>query len=54
MNSTMLVSSHDLRLVQELFPRIAIMDEGQIVADGDTEAILKDKALLEAHGLELP
>jgi cobalt/nickel transport system ATP-binding protein len=54
MQRTMLISSHDLRLVQELFPRVAIMDEGRIVADGDAEVILKDKALLEAHGLELP
>jgi len=54
MQRTMLISSHDLRLVQELFPRVAIMDEGRIVADGDVEVILKDKALLEAHGLELP
>jgi cobalt/nickel transport system ATP-binding protein len=54
MQRTMLISSHDLRLVQELFPRVAIMDEGRIVADGDADVILKDKALLEAHGLELP
>ncbi len=54
MQRTMLISSHDLRLVQELFPRVAIMDEGRIVVDGDSAVILKDKALLEAHGLELP
>ena len=52
MQRTMLISTHDLRLVQELFPRVAIMDEGQIVADGETEMILKARALLEAHGLE--
>jgi cobalt transport protein ATP-binding subunit len=51
---TMLVSTHDLRMVQELFPRMVIMDEGRIVADGETAVLLKDQALLEAHGLELP
>jgi cobalt transport protein ATP-binding subunit len=51
---TMLVSSHDLRMVEELFPRMVIMDEGQIVADGLTEELMVDKALLEAHGLEKP
>lgn len=51
---TMLVSTHDLRMVQELFPRMVIMDEGRIVADGETAALLNDQALLEAHGLELP
>src|SRR5512145_3349970 len=33
---TMLVSTHDLRMVRELFPRMVIMDEGKIVADGPT------------------
>jgi len=50
----MLVSTHDMRLVQELFPRTVVMDGGQIVADGPTVAILSDPALLEAHGLEKP
>jgi cobalt/nickel transport system ATP-binding protein len=51
---TMLVSTHDLRMVQELFPRMVIMDEGRIVADGLTDVLLNDTALLEAHGLEQP
>lgn len=51
---TMLVSSHDLLMVRELFPRMVIMDEGQIVADGTTADLMGDEALLEAHGLEKP
>jgi cobalt/nickel transport system ATP-binding protein len=51
---TMLVSSHDLRMVRELFPRMVIMDEGRIVADGLTSELMEDEALLEAHGLEKP
>jgi cobalt/nickel transport system ATP-binding protein len=49
---TMLVSTHDLRLVHELFPRTIIMDDGRIVADGPTGQLLNDEALLNAHGLE--
>ncbi|MDL1925363.1 ABC transporter ATP-binding protein [Anaerolineae bacterium AMX1] len=49
---TMLVSTHDMALVKELFPRTLVMDEGLIVADGLTGEILEDEALLEAHGLE--
>ncbi len=49
---TMLVSTHDMALVKELFPRIIVMDEGLIVADGLTGDILEDAELLEAHGLE--
>jgi cobalt transport protein ATP-binding subunit len=51
---TMLVSTHDMRLVRELFPRTIVLDEGRVVADGATAELLKDVALLEAHGLEAP
>jgi cobalt/nickel transport system ATP-binding protein len=51
---TMLVSSHDLMMVRELLPRTIIMDEGQVVADGLTDQIMQDEALLNAHGLEKP
>jgi cobalt transport protein ATP-binding subunit len=51
---TMLVSTHDMKLVEELFPRTIVMDEGQIVADGPTKQILQDEPLLTAHGLEKP
>jgi cobalt transport protein ATP-binding subunit len=51
---TLLVSTHDMRLVAEVFPRTVVMDGGRVVADGPTAAILDDPALLEAHGLERP
>jgi cobalt/nickel transport system ATP-binding protein len=51
---TMLVSTHDMLMVRELFPRMVILDEGRVVADGPTAALLQDDALLEAHGLERP
>lgn len=51
---TMLVSTHDMWLVGELFPRMIVMDEGLIAADGSTPALLAQPAFLEAHGLESP
>lgn len=51
---TMLVSTHDMVLVKELFPRTIVMDEGRVVADGLTHEILDDEELLTAHGLEKP
>ncbi|TFG49074.1 MAG: ATP-binding cassette domain-containing protein [Anaerolineales bacterium] len=51
---TMLVSTHDLYMVKDLFPRMVIMDEGKIVADGPSMDILRNVSLLEAHGLESP
>jgi energy-coupling factor transporter ATP-binding protein EcfA2 len=51
---TMLVSTHDMRMAQDLFPRTIVMDEGRVVADGPTREILEDEELLTAHGLEKP
>lgn len=51
---TMLVSTHDLHMVKELFTRMVVMDNGRVVADGLTEDLLKDDELLTAHGLERP
>jgi cobalt/nickel transport system ATP-binding protein len=51
---TMLVSTHDIRMVSELFTRTIVIDGGEIVFDGLTEALLSDVAFLERHGLEAP
>jgi cobalt/nickel transport system ATP-binding protein len=51
---TMLISTHDIRMVQELFPRTIVMDDGRIVADGMTQEILEDEKFLNEHGLEKP
>lgn len=51
---SLLVASHDLLMVKELLPRTIILDEGQVVADGDTASLLRDNALLNQHGLEMP
>ena len=51
---TILASTHDLHFVFDLFPRTVIMDQGRVMADGQTGDILSDSALLEAHGLEKP
>jgi cobalt/nickel transport system ATP-binding protein len=51
---TMLVATHDIRMVAELLPRTIILDRGKLVADGATSALLADQALLEGHGLEAP
>jgi cobalt transport protein ATP-binding subunit len=51
---TMLVASHDMRMVAECFPRTLILDEGRIVADGSTESLMENVQLLADHGLEKP
>jgi energy-coupling factor transporter ATP-binding protein EcfA2 len=49
-----LVASHDLEMILDICPRVIVLDEGQIHADGPTDEILRNEPLLEAHGLELP
>ena len=51
---TMLASTHDMLLVREIFQRMIVLDEGRVVADGPTQVLMNDAALLEAHGLERP
>ncbi len=51
---TMLASTHDMHLVSEVFPRMIILDEGRVVANGPTLILMDDTKLLSAHGLEKP
>ncbi|MCA1569396.1 MAG: energy-coupling factor ABC transporter ATP-binding protein [Chloroflexi bacterium] len=54
LSQTVIVATHDMRLVADVLPRTIVMDEGLVVADGTTAEILGDAALLERHGLERP
>ena len=51
---TMLIASHDMRLVWDLCSRTVVLDHGRLVADGPTTELLQDQALMERHGLEVP
>jgi cobalt/nickel transport system ATP-binding protein len=54
LSQTMLVATHDINMAAEILPRTVILDEGRMVADGPTDELLRDAALMEAHGLEVP
>ena len=51
---TMLVSSHDLEFILDVCDRVLLVDNGQIIADGDPMTIMGNQHLMEAHGLEKP
>ena len=54
LHQTKLVASHDLDMILDTCQRVILLSHGAIVADGDDETILRDKALLEANRMELP
>jgi len=51
---TKIIATHDLDLVLELCGRTIVLEGGRVAADGRTAEILRDRALLERCGLELP
>jgi cobalt/nickel transport system ATP-binding protein len=54
MEHTVLLATHDLTMVWDLCDFSIIIDQGEVVASGSTHSLLRDEALLESHGLELP
>ena len=51
---TKLITSHDLDMILDTCGRVILLSDGRIAADGPAEEILRDRALLEAHRMELP
>ena len=51
---TVVTVTHDVEFVAECNPRVILMKEGKIVADGEGKEILTDPALLELSSIVLP
>jgi energy-coupling factor transporter ATP-binding protein EcfA2 len=51
---TVVVITHDLRLVAEYIPRCAVLHEGELLAVGDTHDVLSSRAMMQTTGLALP
>ena len=51
---TLLIATHDLELVREVCGRVILLDDGRIFADGPSHDVMRDRALMDAHGLETP
>ena len=54
LNTTKIITSHDLDLIYDTCTRTILIDDGKIIVDGDTKEILTNKQLLEKNNLELP
>jgi cobalt/nickel transport system ATP-binding protein len=51
LKATKLIVTHDLAFARAATRRAAVMNDGRIVAEGPTDEILSDTALLRANGL---
>ncbi len=51
---TVVIVTHDVEFVAECNPRVVLMKEGKIVADGEGKEILTDPAILELSSIVLP
>jgi energy-coupling factor transport system ATP-binding protein len=53
-NHTVVLVTHDMKLVAEMAQRIIVLKQGEIAADGTPKAIFSDKKLLDENFLEPP
>jgi cobalt/nickel transport system ATP-binding protein len=51
---TRVIATHDLALVAELCSRALLLDGGVLIGAGPSKELLRDDALMKAHGLECP
>ena len=54
MTETKIIASHDLDMILDTCEETILLADGKVICHGRTEDILKDKALLEKHDMELP
>ncbi|MBR6425768.1 MAG: ABC transporter ATP-binding protein, partial [Oscillospiraceae bacterium] len=51
---TKLITSHDLDMILDTCQRVLLLSGGRLIADGEAQVLLRDRALLEANRMELP
>ena len=51
---TVIIVTHDMDVVWEVATRVIVIDENEIVYDGDKYNLFKNKELVKKHSLDLP
>ena len=54
LHGTKMIATHDLDFVIDVCPRVMLIDEGRLIADGSVREVLGHASLLLPHGLEVP
>ena len=53
-HKTIILITHDMDLVAEASKRVIVMDQGEVVYDGEKDKLFKNEGLLKAHSLDYP
>lgn len=53
-SQTMLIASHDLEFILEVCDWVLVLDKGRIITEGAPRIVMKNKEMMEQHGLEKP
>ena len=48
-DTTFVLTEHDMDVVVNISDRIAVLDDGQLIADGPPEAVMEDETVTEAY-----
>ncbi|MDP8262826.1 MAG: ABC transporter ATP-binding protein [Candidatus Ancaeobacter aquaticus] len=51
---TKIIASHDLEMIRQVCNRVILLDNGCIISDGNSDAIMRNEELMISHGLEVP
>ena len=51
---TILLIEHVMKVIMNVCQRVIVLDQGQRIAEGPAAEVLRDRALMEAHGLAVP
>lgn len=54
LTNTKIIATHDLDMILDTCEHVVVLDQGKLIVQGPTEQVLRDTALMEAHGLEVP
>ena len=54
LQTTLVLATHDLELVLDLCPTVALIDNGTVISHGTSAEVLGNPQLMFDHGLEVP
>ena len=54
LKETIVIASHDLDMILDVCDRVLVLNNGEIIQEGQSYSILSNKKIMEESNLELP